>query len=535
MTEAPFRSFKDLTPLDAVDDVVELRRMAAYFRELADKTGASLLVAQSMASKNRQQLEQKTRGFSLLSRLSSDASAAQDPGAMAKMLAGHINSKLNMNRTVVLLLDSRSAQFSVLASVGYAQEEKEALKNLRLDPPGQVIEGRRPLSGLAPLSEAERQAFAALHIPHFMATPVVADNLVEAIIVTGRMREQQPFSPPLNLADLETLGAIAGFFGAYLARHHLVMRDRERLSDVERLVTERTAQIETQRGLLDDSLKQLHETQQQLIMREKLASLGEMMAGIAHEIQNPLNFVNNFSDLSVELLAEVEEMQADPSLYLNPGRRQELEGLLVMLRSNLRKVAEHGKRADSIVRNMLLHSRAGGGAAQICDLNALLAQSMEYARHAAQVQDPDFRVTITCDFDASLDALLLAPQEMSRVFVNLMSNAFYALSKRRLEKSGEYCPAMVVTSRRMDGMAEVRFRDNGGGIPEHIRSRIFSPFFTTKPPGEGTGLGLSLSYDIIVNGHGGSIEVASRENEYTEFIIQVPLISGLQHPSGKLA
>jgi signal transduction histidine kinase len=121
------------------------------------------------------------------------------------------------------------------------------------------------------------------------------------------------------------------------------------------------------------------------------------------------------------------------------------------------------------------------------------------------------------------------------MFVNLMSNAFYALSKRRLEKSGEYCPAMVVTSRRMDGMAEVRLRDNGGGIPEHIRSRIFSPFFTTKPPGEGTGLGLSLSYDIIVNGHGGSIEVASRENEYTEFIIQVPLISGLQHPSGKLA
>ena len=490
------------TPFGEIDDVVELRRMAAYFRDVADKNGARLLVAETSASKNRQRLEQKIRGFSLLARLTSDASATEEPPVMARILAGHLNSMLNMNRTVVLMRDPQSVRFNVLSSAGYADADRERLASLSLDLPKHVTAEHRAVSTRERLEDEDRRAFGPLDIRYFMAVPVLTDDHVMAVIVTGRMREQRPFSPPLEESNLETVSAISGFFGAYLARHLLIERDREqnrdRIAEVERLVTERTAEIERQRGLLDESLRKLHETQQQLIMREKLASLGQLTAGVAHEIQNPLNFINNFSELSSELVGEIRE-------------------------SNLDKITLHGKRADSIVRNMLQHSRGDAGDVQTCDLNNLFTESVDFAYHAARAQDPQFNVTITRDLDATVGEINLVPQQISRVFVNLLSNAFYALKKRRLALENDYQPTISISSRRLEGVVEICLRDNGIGIPADMCANIFIPFFTTKPTGEGTGLGLSLSYDIIVNGHGGNIEVESRENQFTKFRICLPL------------
>ena len=485
------------TASGAIDDVVELRRMSAYFRDIADKNGARLLVAEAAASKHRQMLEQKIRGFSLLSRLSSDVSASEDPPVMARILAGHLNSMLNMNRTVVLARDPQGDGFSVLGCVGYSGADQQRLANLSSDLSKQFTKDHRAVSTREPLTEDEKRIFGAFDIRYFMAIPVMSDDQVMAVIVTGRMREQRPFSPPLEASDLETVSAIGGFFGAYLARHQLIEHDREqardRLAQVENLVSERTAEIVRQRELLSDALRKLQETQQQLMMRERLAFLGELMAGIAHEIQNPLNFVNNFSDISSELVGEVEEILNGALSAFESEKRQALGELLMLLRSNMEKVARHGRRVDSIVRNMLLHSRDHSGHAELSDLNAILGEAIGFAYRAARGQDAQWNVAITRDFDASLGRLTLAPHEISRVFLNIFSNAFYALRERQREAGPDYLPTLSVTTRRLDGKVEVRLRDNGCGIPDDIRSRLFTPFFSTKPPGEGSGLGLSLS------------------------------------------
>lgn len=524
-------------PFDDISDVAELRRIATYFRDMAKTNGARLLVAETNASRNRQLLEQKTRGFSLLSRMSSDFLATAELPYLTRIMTGHLNSILNMNRTVVLAREPSGDGFTVLASSGYSDAEQQQLKSFHLDLSRYVNEARRVISTVSLIAQEDRQAFAALEIRYFIALPVTADNGVEAVIVTGRMREQRPFSPPLNLSDIDTVSAIGGFFGAYLARHRLVERDREqsrdRLAEVERLVTLRTAEIERQRGLVDESTRQLYETQQRLIIREKLASLGQLAAGIAHEIRNPLNFINNFSDLSLELVVEMEEI-IDAVLKGAPtDKREEFDELFRTLRSNLKIISDHGKRAASIVRNMLQHSRGDDGHAETADLNAILMESIEFAYHVERAQDQRFDVTITRDFDASIGMLNLVPQQMSRVFVNLMSNAFSAVRKRRLVAGADYRPILAIRSSRRDDMVEVRLRDNGAGIPADVRSQVFQPFFTTKPPGEGIGLGLSLCYDIIVNGHGGGIEIDSVENDFTEVTIRLPLASAPLRPGHK--
>jgi signal transduction histidine kinase len=513
-------------PFGEIDDVVELRRIAAYFRGMASSIGARLLLAETNASRNRQELEQKTRGFSLLSRLASDVSANEEPTFLARILAGHMTSMLNMARTVVLTRDSGGPWFRVLACVGYAEADQRRLRELALSLPDEAALGRLIVSTPGAPTDGDASALSLLDIPYFMAIPVSVEAEVMALIVTGRLREQLPFSPPLNSADLEIVGAIGGFFAAYLARHRLMERSRERsrdrIAEVERLVSERTAEIEQQRALLDESLTKLHETQQQLIMREKLASLGQLTAGIAHEIRNPLNFVNNFSDLSWELIVEIEEILDAPVTALTGERRDELGDLFDTLKSNLNRIADHGKRAASIVRNMLQHARTDAGGAEACDLNALLVEAIEFARHLARAQDRAFDVTIIRDLDASIQKITLVPQQISRVFVNLASNAFIALKKRRLASGADYQPTLEIRSRRLDGRVEVSLRDNGVGIAADARPHIFTPFFTTSAPDEGTGLGLSLCYDVIVNAHKGDINVDSVENEFTQFNIHLP-------------
>ncbi|MGE0286423.1 MAG: GAF domain-containing protein [Bradyrhizobium sp.] len=281
---------------------------------------------------------------------------------------------------------------------------------------------------------------------------------------------------------------------------------------------------------LSKSLDDLRTAQDRLVQTEKLASLGQLTAGIAHEIKNPLNFVNNFAALSAELTEELNDVLRRQALAEKV--RAEVDELTELLRGNLEKVVQHGKRADSIVKNMLLHSREGGGERRPSDINALVDESLNLAYHGARAEKPGFNVTLMRDLDPNAGIADLYPQEITRVLLNLISNGFYAAHKR-METAGDgFEPTLSATTRALEGEIEIRIRDNGTGIPEDVRAKIFSPFFTTKPAGEGTGLGLSMSHDIIVKQHGGRIDVETRPEAFTEFIITLPRMGAAQGSTG---
>jgi signal transduction histidine kinase len=269
--------------------------------------------------------------------------------------------------------------------------------------------------------------------------------------------------------------------------------------------------------------EELKATQASLIHAEKMASLGQLTAGIAHEIKNPLNFVNNFATLSVELLDEFKQTARPAIVALGADKRAEIDEVVEMLTSNLEKIAEHGRRADGIVKSMLAHSRGGSGERQSTDLNALLDEALNLAYHGARAQDHDFNITLEREFDRTIAPVELVPQDISRVLLNLFGNGFYAADKRRREAAdANFRPVLKVATRDLGNEVEIRVRDNGTGIPPEFRDKLFEPFFTTKPTGEGTGLGLSISYDIITQQHGGTITVDSVAGEFTEFTIRLP-------------
>jgi GAF domain-containing protein len=280
--------------------------------------------------------------------------------------------------------------------------------------------------------------------------------------------------------------------------------------------------------LLDD----LRTAQGRLVQTEKLASLGQLTAGIAHEIKNPLNFINNFSAVSVELIDEL--LEALASVHLDSKLRAEINELADMLQGNLAKVVQHGKRADSIVKNMLLHSRQDSGEHRLVDINALVEESLNLAYHGARAEKQGFNITLERAFDPAAGDVDLFPQEITRVLLNLISNGFYAATKRKTEvNGGDYEPTLSATTRSLGDGVEIRIRDNGTGIPPEVREKMFNPFFTTKPAGEGTGLGLSLSHDIIVKQHGGAIEVDTKPGEFTEFRIFLPRRAASTATSGE--
>ena len=269
--------------------------------------------------------------------------------------------------------------------------------------------------------------------------------------------------------------------------------------------------------------EELKATQASLIHAEKMASLGQLTAGIAHEIKNPLNFVNNFAALSVELLDELKQTARQAINALGADKRAEVDEVIDMLTGNLEKIAEHGKRADGIVKSMLAHSRGGSGDRQKVDLNALIDEALNLAYHGARAQDHDFNITLEREFDRSLAPIELVPQDITRVLLNLFGNGFYAAEKRRREAGdAAFHPVMKVVTRDLGNEVEIKVRDNGTGIPTELRDKLFQPFFTTKPTGEGTGLGLSISWDIVTQQHGGRISVDSEPGAFTEFTIRLP-------------
>jgi len=280
-------------------------------------------------------------------------------------------------------------------------------------------------------------------------------------------------------------------------------------------------QVQARTRELATSLDDLRTAQDRLVQSEKLASLGQLTAGIAHEIKNPLNFVNNFAHLSRELIEELKELLE--TLKADEKTKGDIDELTEMLDGNLAKVVQHGKRADSIVKNMLLHSRESSGDHRPVDLNAVVEESVNLAYHGARAEKPDFNITLVKDLDPGVGEVDLYPQEFTRVLLNLISNGFYAAMKRKRE-SGDpaFEPILKASTRSLGDRVEIRIRDNGTGIPPDVKARMFNPFFTTKPAGEGTGLGLSLSYDIVVKQHGGSLDVDTEPGAFTEFTIVIP-------------
>ncbi|MCW8806369.1 MAG: ATP-binding protein [Ignavibacteriaceae bacterium] len=274
--------------------------------------------------------------------------------------------------------------------------------------------------------------------------------------------------------------------------------------------------LEEAKNKIEITLSELKSAQAQLVHSEKMASLGELTAGIAHEIKNPLNFVNNFSEVSRELLDEMK-------VEIQNNNIEEVIELVEDLKQNLGKINTHGKRADSIVKGMLLHSRGTSGEKVLTNINDLLDQYVTLAYHGLRAQDKEFNITIEKDYDGTLEKVNVVPQDISRVFLNIINNACYAAFDKKKKRGNEFSPTLKVISKNLNDKVEIRIADNGDGIPESIKKQIFNPFFTTKPTGEGTGLGLSLSYDIVTKVHGGNIKVESEEGKGAMFIIQLPL------------
>jgi signal transduction histidine kinase len=340
-----------------------------------------------------------------------------------------------------------------------------------------------------------------------LAVPLMRDGAVEGTLLLGR-----PEPGPFSQRQIDLVQTFAD--QAVIAIENVRLFEQ---------VQERTRE-------LSHSLDELRTAQDRLIQTEKLASLGQLTAGIAHEIKNPLNFVNNFSALSSELIDELNDVLKDASL--GDKTSEEINELTHLLKGNLEKVVQHGKRADSIVKNMLLHSREGSGEHRPADINAIVEESLNLAYHGARAEKSGFNITLERDLDPKAGLIDVYPQEITRVFLNLISNGFYAATKRKETGDEAYEPTLKASTKSLGNRVEIRIRDNGTGVPLDVKEKMFNPFFTTKPAGEGTGLGLSMSHDIVVKQHGGTIEVDTEAGHFTEFIITLPRNAAAQVNAG---
>jgi two-component system, NtrC family, sensor kinase len=404
-------------------------------------------------------------------------------------------------------------EFFRAGSYGFSSEFMDYVKDMPVKPERSTITGRTLLEGKVThvpdvhadpdytFSEAQRLSGDPRT---FLGVPLLREGNPVGALVLSR-RSVRPFAD--KQIELVTT----------FADQAVIAIENARLFDE---VQQRTKE-------LSQSLEDLRAAQDRLVQTEKLASLGQLTAGIAHEIKNPLNFVNNFSALSAELTDELNEVLKQATLA--DKVREEADELTRLLKDNLEKVVQHGKRADSIVKNMLLHSREGSGDHRPADINALIDESLNLAYHGARAEKPQFNVTLQRNFDPNAGLIEVFPQEITRVFLNLISNGFYAVTKRKDDNGSGFDPIVSATTRDHGDHVEIRIRDNGTGIPPHVKEKMFNPFFTTKPAGEGTGLGLSMSHDIIVKQHGGTIDVVTEPGQFTEFTVVLPRTSNLSN------
>ncbi|OOO20250.1 GAF domain-containing protein [Rhizobium sophoriradicis] len=396
-----------------------------------------------------------------------------------------------------------------VASCGLSQEFGQYLRALPLEPGRGTIVGRtllevRPVQVADVLDDPEYELIEGQRLGGFrtvLGVPLLREGSPIGVLALTRSTVR-----PFTHKQIELASTFADQAVIAIENVRLFQEVQDRTEELSR------------------SLRELRTAQDRLVQTEKLASLGQLTAGIAHEIKNPLNFVNNFSAISVELIEDLQHA-LDGAVAEGAGRA-EIDEISAMLKGNLEKIVEHGKRADSIVKNMLLHSRQGVGERRLVDINALVEESLNLAYHGARAEKQGFNITLQKSFDPAAGEVDVYPQEITRVLLNFISNGFYATGRRAACENGDvYEPMLAVITRNFGDSVEIIIRDNGPGIPPDVRAKMFNPFFTTKPAGEGTGLGLSLSHDIIVKQHGGSIEVETEIGHHTEFRIQLPRIA----------
>jgi signal transduction histidine kinase len=310
--------------------------------------------------------------------------------------------------------------------------------------------------------------------------------------------------------------ALLATLGVFLLLAIILYRNNHQKQKANILLQHQKEEIDQQRSKAEKALESLKLAQTQLIQSEKMASLGELTAGIAHEIQNPLNFVNNFSEVNTELIDELEQ-------EAGKGNLDEVRANAKDIKENEQKINHHGKRADAIVKGMLQHSRSSSGVKEPTDINALAGEYLRLAYHGLRAKDKSFNATMITDFDKSIGNINIIPQDIGRVMLNLITNAFYAVAEKKKEQPDGHEPTVSVRTKKIGDRIQIKVSDNGNGIPQKVLNKIFQPFFTTKPTGEGTGLGLSMSYDII-KAHGGELKVNTKEGEGAEFVIQIPVV-----------
>ena len=431
-------------------------------------------------------------------------------------LTAHIHAAVPLEKMAIL--NFVQGRYEILAGHEITATERaflatepsqEMLQTALMQGLGMMVEGMVP--GVALEQKLENQ-----HFEHLL--PVAINEGEWGMLLLGRKlagtkHTEEDFELYLALTA-EAINAISRIRFQEAAMQERA--EREKLEALNRLQDEKNRELELKN-------QEIIRTQEKLVTQEKLASLGALTAGIAHEIKNPLNFVNNFAHLSIDLMEELRAVFAKQRDKVEPEALAEIDDLLATLQKNAEKINHHGKRADSIVHNMMMHSRGKAGHRELTDVNLLLDEAVNLTYHGIRAQDVTFNITIEKSYDATIGKLAVVPQDLQRAFLNIISNACYAANEQKLKLGNSaFSPTLSLRSQNLKEIIEIRIRDNGGGIPAEIREKIFNPFFTTKPAGKGTGLGLSISYDIIVQEHSGEIQIETDEGKFTEFIIRLP-------------
>jgi signal transduction histidine kinase len=507
----------DLSQRISVNTGDELEALADQFNDMAGRLEESYTGLEKKVELRTRELAQSVGELRALGEVTQAVNSTVDLETVLTTIVAKATQLSSTEAGAIYVFDDANQEFRLRATYGLDDAAVAEIRDrhIRIGKTaiGEAAVRRMPLQipdiqddPSTTLDIIVRAGFRALLIVPLLG----ADKIVGALVV--RRRQPGEFSKG-TIEMLQTFGA----------QSVLAIQNARLFESVEARTRE-----------LAKSLDELRTAQDRLVQTEKLASLGQLTAGIAHEIKNPLNFVNNFSSVSVELIDELR--QALAGAKLDNKLQAEIGEIADMLQGNLDKVVQHGKRADSIVKNMLLHSRQGSGEHRPVEINSIVEESLNLAYHGARAEKQGFNITLEKSFDPGAGEVDLYPQEITRVLLNLISNGFYAATKRKAEANGgDYEPILAAVTKDLGDRVEIRIRDNGTGIPPEVKERMFNPFFTTKPAGEGTGLGLSISHDIIVKQHGGSLEVDTQPGKFTEFKIILPRGAASLAKSGERA